>query len=423
MARREIHIDYHWFLILFSKALGAMVILFIIVPKLTGDIKSKLVELEELQEIKKEVVVMDSLMQVIKSSVPEKLFKSMEEKVKAFKANTSSLEAQVKELQHALSKNDNQREYYLKEYNRLKDEIKKSETILKDHDRIVSHITTEKDKLKNQLEVLQKQIKDCEELRKALENTSSLESQIVVLQKNVESDLIKIRDMEDAVTKYKEVLAQKDAQIRIDEAQIDKLEKQLAECEPIKKAGLKIEDKNVVFIVDCSGSMDDAPEADKLDQVKAGLKMIVATMDDSYNIDVVIFPKSKAEDYSYKFGKLNKVSESVKYEIYRYMSSLKTFGCTPTRQVLDYVLTSPAYKEAGTIMFLSDGLPTKRLNEKDCGDDDIPDLLQEIKAKSGGKIINCIGIGADFRNENISDPKVKFMKDLASQNKGFYIGF
>jgi tetratricopeptide (TPR) repeat protein len=352
MARREIHIDYHWFLILFSKALGALVILFIIVPKLTGDVQNKLKELEQLQELKKEVVVMDSLMQVLKSSIPENVYKSLEEKVKSFKNTTNALEVQIKDLQNALAKNDNQREYYLNEYNRLKEELKKSEVIVKDHDMIVSNLNDEKEKIKNQLEVLQKQIKDCDELRKALENKSSLESQIVVLQKNVESDLLKIKDMEDAITKYKQVLTEKDQKIKEDEKEIDKLEKQLAQCEPIKKAGLEIKDKNVVFIVDCSGSMDDAPEADKLDQVKAGLKMIVATMDDSYNIDVVIFPKSKAEDYSYKFGKLTKVTESVKYDIYRYVSGLKTFGCTPTRQVMNYVLDAPAYKDAGTIMFI-----------------------------------------------------------------------
>ena len=78
------------------------------------------------------------------------------------------------------------------------------------------------------MEVLQKQIKDCDDLRKAMQNKSSLESQIIVLQKEVETDLMKIKDMEDAITKYKEVLAQKDQQIKKDEAQIDKLEKQLA---------------------------------------------------------------------------------------------------------------------------------------------------------------------------------------------------
>ena len=152
--------------------------------------------------------------------------------------------------------------------------------------------------------------------------------------------------------------------------------------------------------------------------------MMVANMNEKNKVDIVIFPKNKDERYGYKFGKLTTVSQSNKYAIYQYLSSLNARGCTPTRDVMDFVLSHSAYDAAGTIIYMSDGLPTVRLSDIKCGSDDVNDLLGFIKNKNAGKhIINCIGVGKDFRNQVSGDKKVQFMKDLSSQNNGFYIGF
>lgn len=422
--RRELHIDYHWFLILFSKALGAMIILFIMVPKMTGDVKRQLQELEKMEDLKREVAEMDSVMVILKQSVPEKVFNTMQQKVSQLQKSAQSLELQIKDLQNSLSKCDNQRAFLQEKVSKLTKELEVNESKLKNHDDIVSKLEDEKVKIQNQLEVLKKQIVDCDQLRESIKNKGNIEAQIVDLQKEVEKQLEVIKNQEAAIQKQNDQLQDKDVIIKKKDELIKEQQKQLAECEPSPKSGLDIKDKNVVFVVDLSGSMDDAPETDKLDQVKAGLKMMIATMDESYKVDVVTFPKSKTEDYGYKYGKLVAVTDNTKYDIYRYLSSLKAYGCTPTRQVLNFVLDAPSYKNAGTIIFLSDGYPTKRVSDLDCDDDNGNELISSIKSKNAGsKVINCVGVGADFRNENMSDPKVKFMSDLAAQNKGFYIGF
>ena len=147
-------------------------------------------------------------------------------------------------------------------------------------------------------------------------------------------------------------------------------------------------------------------------------------MDDDYNVDIVIFPKSKDAFYGYKYGKLTPATANTKYDIYNYLSGLRAHGCTPTRQTMEFVLDNPSYKSAGTIIFLSDGLPTKRISATACDNDNSQDVLSFIKSKNGGsKVINTIGVGKEFRTQSSTDAKVKFMKDMASQNGGFYIGF
>ncbi|HNI44373.1 MAG TPA: VWA domain-containing protein [Chitinophagales bacterium] len=430
MARREIHIDYHLFLILFSKALGAMIILFIMVPKLTGDVKHKLEELEQLDELKQQVVQMDGMLAKLKKSVPEAVYKPLEQKFKEVQNTTKNLEARIESLQHSLAQCDNQRQFLQDRINKLEKELNALDSKTKESIETMIEVKEQRDKLQNELEVTKEQLKDYEQIKKNLENKGELEKQLVQLQEEVNKQLLTIKNQEDKLKTQTEVtqntaeqIKQLQETIKAKDQTIKLQQQQIADCKPNPKTGFDIKDKNVVFVVDLSGSMDDAPETDKLDQVKAGLKMMVATMDENYKVDVVIFPKSKTEEYGYKYGKLTTVTESTKYDIYRYLSSLKAFGCTPTRQAMNYVLDEPAYKAAGTIILLSDGAPTKRVGQLDCDDDDIADVLADIKSKNSGRVINCIGVGSDFRNENMSNKGVKFMNDLARENKGFYIGF
>lgn len=431
MARREIHIDYHLFLILFSKALGAMIILFIMVPKLTGDVKHQLEKLSELEDLKKQVVEMDESLAKLKSSVPATVYKPMAEKVQQLQQTAQNLEQQVKNMQHSLAQCDNQRAFMQERITKLEKQLASLDDKTKKDIESLDKVTTERDRLKNEVEVLKEQVKDYEQLKKTLESKGDFEKQAVQLQEEVNKQLLVIKNQEDKTQQQQQDLIQQADQIKQlkdlvkdKDKTITMQQQQIADCKPNPKTGFDIKDKNVVFVVDLSGSMKEAPETDKLDQVKAGLKMMVATMDDNYKIDVVTFPKSKTEFYGYKYGKLTTVTESVKYDVYRYLSGLRAFGCTPTRQVMDYVLTTPAYKGAGTVILLSDGAPTMPPNPNECDTDDIPNVLSEIKTKNAGsRVINCIGVGADFRNENMGNPAVKFMNDLAKQNAGFYIGF
>lgn len=409
MARKEINVFNVSFLDLLSGALGAVLILFIIIPKLTGDIKLALKELEEIKELKINVTQIEDMLETLKRSVPaaelakvEKQFDDLESKIKELSTTIESLDSEIKRLQDKLAECDQQR-------TKLREKVKELEKQIED--------------LKNQLDnngtLVQQLEKQVEQQKQQIANLEGQKAELEVDIQNKQQEL-------ETVTEENEDLAQqiKDLQEQLKNANetIEDQKETIKEYE--SRIGIEVEDQNVVFVVDISGSMDDDPEPQKLDEVRAGIKMMVATMDDTYNIDVVIFPKSKDERYGYKYGSLRKVTQNTKYDVYRYLSSLRAYGCTPTRDVLNFVLTSNQYKDAGTVIFLSDGTPTKRIGETQCDDDDIPDVLNFVKNLNAGKrVINCIGVGADFRNQTPGDPKVEFMKKLASDNGGFYIGF
>ena len=180
-----------------------------------------------------------------------------------------------------------------------------------------------------------------------------------------------------------------------------------------ERLGFALKDKNIVFIVDISGSM---ANNNKISQVTTGIKMLVATMDRSYKIDIVFFPNdSHNSDYGYLWGNLREVTEDRKYtQIYSFLSSLEANGGTPTGGVMDFVLSGNRYSNAGTIILLSDGEPDRNPNT----------LISVITSKNNNrKKINTIGVGKDFRDRNSSSDAVRFLQELAKRNNGFYVGF
>jgi hypothetical protein len=216
----------------------------------------------------------------------------------------------------------------------------------------------------------------------------------------------------------------------------------------------------IVMVIDLSGSMAAANnkyKEDRLSQVKAALKMFIAAMDERYWIDIVYFPafseninkavypgfvikpaidnrckgyelRDEAYDnpaltcykYGYFEGKLvNISSENVKQTFYQKIACLQPYHDTPTETAMEFVLTRDNYKDAAGIILFSDGQPDsirKNILTKDA-------LLKKIRSmnKSEKKIF-AVGIGTEFRKQEDSEA-VDFLKQLAAQNKGFYIGF
>ncbi|MGB0931013.1 MAG: VWA domain-containing protein, partial [Chitinophagales bacterium] len=287
---------------------------------------------------------------------------------------------------------------------------------LKNHDETVKI-------LESKIEDLQKEIEQVRKEKQQLtEQITQLE--VTVTEKDVEikKEQTKVEDLTESNDALKKELEKAKNEAEAAKAEVNQQKKQLKECQA--KLGLDVGD-NVVFVVDISGSMDDDPEPQKLDEVKAGIKMMVATMDETTSVDIVIYPKSADERYGYKYGRLQPVTEDTKYDIYRYLSTLRAYGCTPTKEVMDFVFDSPNYKNANTIILMSDGLPTVRTSATKCDElSSTGEIEDYITSKNGGsKVINCIGVGSDFRQRNSNDLKVKFMQNLARKNNGFYIGF
>ncbi len=174
------------------------------------------------------------------------------------------------------------------------------------------------------------------------------------------------------------------------------------------RLGFELKGKEMVFVVDASGSMN---TDNRMTEVVAGIKMMVASMDTSFRIDIVPFQNS---NYDALYRKLAPTNEQNKYKIYNYLSALTPAGGTPTGDAMEYVLKQSAYNNAGVIYLLSDGIP----------DGNAGSVLQNITSLNNGrKIINTIGVGKDFRDRNKSSDAKTFMEELAAQNGGFYIGF
>jgi hypothetical protein len=206
-------------------------------------------------------------------------------------------------------------------------------------------------------------------------------------------------------------------------------------------------------MIDLSGSMlpEGNPEKEnRIDQVRAGLKMMIATMGKDSELDIVFFPafanlkdtkecnnlytvpaecKAKRRDVAYnddnmncyRYGSFNKKlisleDDNVKYDFYKKLSCLKADWNTPTISALKYVLEN--YKNAEGVILYSDGTPDSMKDGNT-----VEQLTAEIKAiNKDNKKIYTIGVGSEFRN-NKNTPAVNFLKKLASDNNGHFVGF
>lgn len=179
--------------------------------------------------------------------------------------------------------------------------------------------------------------------------------------------------------------------------------------------GFKFKGKNIVFIIDVSGSMH---REDRIGQVKAGLKMLITSMPNDYKLDVLYFPGRNRSYYQSLWGKLETLESHNKSDIYRFLLKLQARGYTPTRKVLTHVLKN--YSEATDIVLLSDGAPTAGNSNKEA---DISRLLMDISKLNKREIrINTIGVGSSFLREKDSKAYV-FLRELARDHGGFFFGF
>lgn len=113
MARKEVNIFGTSFLDLLSGALGAVIILFIIVPKMSVQQQEALHELEELNI---QVDQLEDLMEQVENSVSQDVYEQLEQQVEEMRTVISSLASQVERLQtenaSLRSENQNIREQY-----------------------------------------------------------------------------------------------------------------------------------------------------------------------------------------------------------------------------------------------------------------------------------------------------------------------
>lgn len=279
------------------------------------------------------------------------------------------------------------------------------------------------------------------------------------------------KELQKYQTKNPEAVEKVSAITRIIDTTADKFTAAIKKITEIKKDFFKTPEESdelitfkiphkIVMMIDLSGSMgsqNNKYKEDRLSQVKAAVKMFIAAMDERYFIDVVFFPafpeninreiypgfvikpqlearcksfelRDEAYDnpqmscykYGYFEGRLTNItSEKDKYNFYRKIACLEPYHDTPTENALEFVLKKDIYKDSEGIILFSDGQPDsirKKILTKD-------QLLKSIREMNrSDKKIFTVGVGTEFRNQEDSEA-VDFLKQLAAQNRGFYIGF
>jgi Mg-chelatase subunit ChlD len=241
---------------------------------------------------------------------------------------------------------------------------------------------------------------------------NKIQQKIKKIKKQLRQTKKQVEDLKDKLKQCEQVKKKLKKQVKQQKRKVKKLQQKVKQVqqklEKEKNVGFKIKSK-VLFVVDLSGSM----QGNKLNEVKAGLKMIVATMNPKHSMDILYFPGQNSNYGTYN-NQLKKISRSFKYKTYRFIAGLGIYGGTPTKAAMTHALNNPGYSDVQSIILLTDGEPNG----------DISNVLSTInQANTRDVAINTIGVGSVFRQEDSNNDAVRFLKDLAKQNDGFYIGF
>lgn len=179
--------------------------------------------------------------------------------------------------------------------------------------------------------------------------------------------------------------------------------------------GFKFKGKEIVFIIDTSYSMI---EEDRMGAVKAGIKMLLTSLPGNYKIEIVQFPLGERAPFRSMWGDIRDFKAMNKMDAIDFVQALRPSGGTPTRDTLLFVLNN--YESISDIVLLTDGAPTYHNSNKK---DDIFEILRLVREANPRKVqINTIGVGSNMLRDQTSN-EYKFLNLLASENKGFFVGF
>ena len=355
MAKKEINIFSISILDILSGALGAIIILYIILPKFNAETLEQVKELESLNATVLQVDQLEDMINQLKNSVEKELFEKIEAQIKELKKTIENLKKEIKTLQSDL--------------------VKANKKIKEQKEKII------------QLE----------------ENID-----------NAKKEITQLKKQNDELRAYK--IWMQNCGFGLNDP-----------CPSKVDIGFKFQGKNVLFIIDVSGSMaavNNPNREDRIGFVKSGIKMLITTMGTDFYFDIIKFPgncvdRKCKQQYLFNpnWGVLKSATKHNKNNQYYFIKNLKAGGGTPTREALKYALTN--YPNLTDIVLLSDGEPTN-----DLGPDDPLDILKEVRSLNTKNVrINAIGVGADFFDDPNS-PKVQFMKQLTYQNgRGFFVDF
>lgn len=145
----------------------------------------------------------------------------------------------------------------------------------------------------------------------------------------------------------------------------------------------KIMPKDVMFVLDTSGSMSGA----KLEQAKKALAFCVENLNENDRFEILRF----ATEVESLFDKLNAVSDDSRSRARTFIKNLKPIGGTAIDDALKKALALRPEKadRPYLVIFLTDGLPTVGNTRED-------DIVANVARASQGNVrVFCFGIGHD----------------------------
>lgn len=133
MTRKEINIFGTSFLDLLSGALAAVIILFIIVPKMSSEEQNAL---EEIERLNIQVENLSNLMEQIENSVPQEIYQQLQQQIDELQNTISDLTNQVGNLQSQLAAAQIENERLRAEVKQLRDAQQQNEQLQQENQRL-----------------------------------------------------------------------------------------------------------------------------------------------------------------------------------------------------------------------------------------------------------------------------------------------
>lgn len=137
MARQEINIFGTSFLDLLSGALAAVIILFIIVPKMSVEQQQAL---EEIEQLNVQVEELSNIMEQIQNSVPQEIYEQIQTQIEALQETIERLSEQVENLQGQLAAAQSENERLRAEVDELRESQQRSQELQRENEQLRQRI-------------------------------------------------------------------------------------------------------------------------------------------------------------------------------------------------------------------------------------------------------------------------------------------
>lgn len=158
MARKQVQAFTISFLDLLSGALGAVILLFIIVPKLDSETQE---ELEALNRVNIEIEELQDILEQAKNSIPKEIYEEIQSQIDSLEDAVAILTEEMEDLREALAEANSQIE-------NLESQVQQQEQQIESMNQQIQEQAEEISDLRDQVAQLERQIRECERVTERL---------------------------------------------------------------------------------------------------------------------------------------------------------------------------------------------------------------------------------------------------------------